>query len=189
MALRTSVAVAAIVWLSAGAIAAGAEREGVRFPERVDVEGTPLVLNGLGVRKATFMKVKVYVAGLYLPGRSSDARSIIDAVEPKRIELAFVRGVGQRDIVKAFGEGFEKSAGAQLPTLRGRIAELDRMMPAFHEGDRMTFTHVPGRGVTVEVNGVKRGNIAGDDFARALFGIWLGPKPPNESLRDGLLGH
>jgi Chalcone isomerase-like len=30
--------------------------------------------------------------------------------------------------------------------------------------------------------------VEGDDFARAFLAIWLGAKPPNPSLKAGLLG-
>ena len=51
-----------------------AECIGVSLPDRMQApDRQPLVLNGMGVRKATLFKVKVYVAGLYLPESSSDA--------------------------------------------------------------------------------------------------------------------
>ena len=31
------------------------------------------------------------------------------------------------------------------------------------------------------------GTIAGDDFARSMLAIWLGPKPPTGALKRGLL--
>ena len=42
-----------------------AECIGVSLPDLLEVQGQqPLVLNGMGVRKATLFKVKVYAAGL-----------------------------------------------------------------------------------------------------------------------------
>jgi len=52
----------------------------------------------------------------------------------------------------------------------------------------MTLTHKPGAGIEVDVNSKVQGTITGDDFARALLAIWLGPKPPNPGLKSGLLG-
>jgi hypothetical protein len=52
----------------------------------------------------------------------------------------------------------------------------------------MTFTQVPGRGIVVEVKGEAKGTLAGADFARALWGVWLGAEPPNPGLKKGLLG-
>ena len=37
-------------------------------------------------------------------------------------------------------------------------------------------------------NGVKKGTIEGLDFKKALFGIWLGNKPADDDLKDGMLG-
>jgi hypothetical protein len=55
-------------------------------------------------------------------------------------------------------------------------------------GQRLTFTRLPGTGVQVDVNGVVKGTIPGDDFARALLTIWLGANPPNPEIKSGLLG-
>jgi len=52
----------------------------------------------------------------------------------------------------------------------------------------MSFTYLPGAGVSVEVQGATKGTIPGADFAEALFGIWLGASPPNPGLKEGLLG-
>src|SRR5262245_1552058 len=44
-----------------------------KFPDMVKAGDADLQLNGLGIRKATLLAVKVYVAGLYVPQTSSDA--------------------------------------------------------------------------------------------------------------------
>ena len=46
------------------------ELEGVTMPDSISVDGQTLALNGMGVRikKVVFVKVKVYVGGLYVPG-------------------------------------------------------------------------------------------------------------------------
>ncbi|HYQ91780.1 MAG TPA: chalcone isomerase family protein [Candidatus Competibacteraceae bacterium] len=55
-------------------------------------------------------------------------------------------------------------------------------------GGVMTFTYKPGVGVQVDLGGATKGTIKGDDFAKALFSIWLGANPPNAGLKAGLLG-
>lgn len=170
-------------------VASGSARgEDISMPSQVAVGGRPLVLNGTGMRKATFLKVDVYVAGLYLPARSNDAAAIVRSPEPKMMLLHFVRGVDRADIVKAWREGFEKNAGPALPSLRSRIDQLDGMMSDIKKGQEMSFSYVPGAGTTVAIDRVSRGTIPGDDFAQALFAIWLGAQPPNEGLKEGLLG-
>ena len=44
----------------------------VTMPDTISIKGADLVLNGLGTRKATWLRVKVYVGGLYLEKKSKD---------------------------------------------------------------------------------------------------------------------
>jgi hypothetical protein len=178
---------AAAVAILAAAPASAATCRDVDFPESVKAPA-PLVLNGLGLRKATFLAVRVYVAALYLPQKSSDPREILGKDLPWHLLLHFVRDVGVSDIRDAFSEGFKKSAGDRLPVLAPRIAALEARMMDFKAGQTLAFTNEPGKGVTVTVNGAAGPPIEGADFASALLGIWLGPDPPNADLKTGLLG-
>ena len=171
-----------------GAPVFGAECLKVKVPDTVKAGGADLVLNGLGIRKATFLNVKVYVAGLYLPQKSGDAGKIIGANEPWQLVLRFVRDVDASDIRDAWEEGFEKNAGDKLATLQPRIKTLNARMVAFKEGQYLSFTDDPAKGVVVDVNGASGAAIEGADFANALLSIWLGREPPNEDLKSGLLG-
>lgn len=172
----------------AGAPAHARTCRGIDFPEHLQLEGTGLTLNGLGVRKATFLKVNVYVAALYVSRPSRDAGTLIDSKDLQELTLHFVRAVGAGDIRKGWNEGFERSAGSLLPSLRSRIATLDEWMTDVQSGQRLTFVRRGGTGLQVSVNGTLKGTIEGDDFARAFISIWLGASPPNPELKSGLLG-
>jgi hypothetical protein len=161
---------------------------GVDFPEHLQVAGHDLTLNGLGMRKATFLKVNVYVGALYVTRPSHDAQPLIDPGAPAQLILHFVRNVGVGDLRDAWKEGFEKVAKDQMPALNARVTTLQGWMSDVKTGQRLTFTRIPGTGVQVDVNGVMKGTIAGDDFARALMTIWLGANPPNPEIKSGLLG-
>jgi len=183
----------ALLWLSLLAVAVAnaahaRECRGIDFAEQIQVHDTNLSLNGLGVRKATFLKVNVYVAALYVAQPSDDARTLIQSAGPDELVLHFVRDVGVEDLRKAWREGFTRNAGDQLAALQPRIAKLNSWMSDMKSGQRLTFIRRPGTGVAVDVNGAARGTIEGDDFARALLAIWLGDAPPNPELKDGLLG-
>jgi chalcone isomerase-like protein len=171
-----------------GTRARAGELDGVTLPDRIQVDSKTLVLNGMGLRQATFLKVNVYVAGLYLEMKSSDADAILRSTGPKRLVMQFVRGVGRKDLVKAWDEGFEKSAGASQEALKERITTLDSYMSDLPKGSVMSFTYLPGQGVVVEVQGSGKGTIPGADFAEAFYRIWLGADPPNPGLKEGLLG-
>ena len=160
----------------------------VSFPDSVRLGGADLVLNGLGIRKATFLSIKVYVAGLYLPQRSGDAAGILRADGRWQLVLRFVRDVSAADIRGAFQEGFEKAAGDKLAALGPRIEALKARIVDFKIGQSLAFAHDPAAGVAVDVNGSAGPAIQGADFAAALLAIWLGSRPPNEDLQTGLLG-
>ena len=183
-----AVTVLSLLALSVATRTSAGELAGVTLPDQIQVDSRILVLNGMGLREATFLKVDVYVAGLYLETKSSDPGAIIHSDQAKRLVMKFVRAVGRKDLVKAWDESFQESAGASLAALKDRVATLDSYMSDVPNGALMSFTYLPGSGVTVEVQGATKGVIAGDDFSRALFGIWLGSHPPNPGLKDGLLG-
>jgi hypothetical protein len=157
----------------------------ISFPRHLQVSGSDLTLNGLGVRKATFLKVNVYVAALYVTQPSRDAKAIIESDKPQQLTLQFVRNVGVDDLRKAFVEGFERDPSAAL---KERVARLNGWMSDMKTGQRLSFVRLPHSGVQVAVNGVQKGLIEGDDFARALISIWMGATPPNPELKSGLLG-
>lgn len=163
-------------------------KAGVTMKDTINVAGKQLTLNGMGLREATVLKVDVYVAGLYLENPSSDPAQILASNETKTLVLKFVRDVDRDDIVKAWNDGFKNNAVVSVASLRPMIDQLNSWMRGFSDGDMLVFTYLPEEGLIVEVNGSRRGVIKNDDFARSLFAIWLGPKPPNAGLKKGLLG-
>lgn len=167
------------------AVAYARQCAGVNMPGSVTVEGTSLQLNGMGIREATVLQVNVYVAGLYLEQRSRNAAEILASDTKKRIHLAFVHDVERADVVQALRDGFRANAPG---TSGGDISRLTGWMQTMHEGDSMTFTYVPGTGTEVKVNGSVKGTIEGFDFARGVFSLYIGRRPPNPGLRTGLLG-
>jgi hypothetical protein len=185
---RVAFVVALIGFVMRGIPAIGAECLEMKVPDTVKAGGADLVLNGLGIRKATFLKVKVYVAGLYLPQKSDDSGKIVGANQPWQLVLRFVRDVDASDIRDAFDEGFKKNAGDKLAALQKRIEDLNGRMVDFKEGQYLSLANDPAKGVAVDVNGTGGTAIDGADFAAALLAVWIGKEPPNEELKTGLLG-
>jgi chalcone isomerase-like protein len=181
------VLVSAMIALSVGTVL-GKECHGVNFPEQIQVQTSPLTLNGLGLRQATMLKINVYVAALYVAQKSTDANALLASPPPKQLVLHFVRDVDSADLKKAWEEGFASNAKAQLPALKERIEKLKAWMVDMQSGQKLTFTHKPGAGIEVDINGTVKGTVEGDDFAKAFLSIWLGAKPPNPGLKAGLLG-
>jgi len=187
MKLLRMLLVVGLFLLFAVPVSAG-KRAGVSMPDHITIHGKKLVLNGMGVREATIFNVDVYVAGLYLEKKSSNAQEIIRSEQIKRIHLRFVRDVDKSDMTEAWGEGFKKNAGGKLGALKSRIAKLNSWMADIKDGQTLTFTYVPDKGIQVHVKGAYKGTIQGADFAQVFISIWLGPHPPNKGLKKGMLG-
>jgi hypothetical protein len=183
--MNRRIAIAALL-LAVASGATAASLQGVTMPDSVQVGGQTLQLNGVGLRSK--LMIKVYVAGLYVARKSGDADAIIKADEPKRMNLQFLRDVSKDQMVEAYTEAFEGNAPAAKASLAKEIQSLMDAFEAVGEGDQMVFTYIPGKGTTFAVKGRDKITIPGLPFAQAMFSCWLGPKPPGEDFKAGLLG-
>jgi hypothetical protein len=159
---------------------------GVNLPDTTTVGDKSLVLNGLGLR-SEFM-VKVYVAGLYLPQKSSDAGAIIKIDEPKQLVMQFLHDASKKQMTDAFDESFKDNTPDAEQTMK---ADIDRFLGVLEDvkvGQQMVFTYVPSMGTTLAINGKDKLTIAGAPFGQMVFSVWLGPKPPTANLKKGILG-
>jgi hypothetical protein len=163
-----------------------AEIAGVTFPEKVKLGETELVLNGTGLRTATFFKIKVYAAALYLEKKSQQAQAIIDSPQKKRLVLQFVRSVEAEKVRGGWDTGF-KSNTADISNISSDIATFNSKMADMNEGDKMVFDFYADK-VVAQVKSSPAFEVKGEEFRKALIAIWLGKNPPNEPLKAGLLG-
>lgn len=168
-----------------GTTALAGELAGITLPDTLKTGDKTLKLNGLGLRKKAVFKV--YVGGLYLESPSKDAAEIVASDHAKAIRMHFLRDLTKAQLVEAFQEGFEanvKDGAAQKPAFEKMLA----LVPDVKEGTTMTFTYLPGKGTTLSAGSKELGAFEGKGFADAVFSIWLGPKPPSEDLKKGMLG-
>lgn len=179
-------ALSLILLLAWSAPALAGKKAGVTMPDTLTVAGKTLALNGMALREAT-LGIDVYVIGLYLEQKSKDGVAISSARQAKRLHLKFVRDVDAEDMSDAWDNGFKKVAGSNLAALKDRVATIKKWMEDIDEDKSLILTYVPDKGVEVEINGKVKGVIAGDDFATALFSIWLGPKSAYSDMRKDLL--
>jgi Chalcone isomerase-like len=170
-----------------GFSASAAELAGVTLPDTLQVGGTPLVLNGMGIREATIFKVKVYVAGLYVPVTSQNAEEILASSQTKSLTMHFVHEVGAGKLRDAWKEGIEKNCKSSCDAAKPAVEKLNTAMTDMKPGDRMSIVFHPAK-VEVAVKDAAPVSIDGAEFGRALLAIWLGTEPPNKSLKEGLLG-
>ena len=77
---------------------------------------------------------------------------------------------------------------ATLESLRRQIDYHNSLYEDVGPGDRYALTYIPGRGTQLALNGEPKGVIEGADFASALFSIWIGQKPIDESFKRQIMG-
>lgn len=176
----------AILSLALGANTAfGAVIEGVSFPEERSVSGELFELNRAALLRYRWV-FKVYVAGLYL-GEGVRPQAILDDA-PRRLEISYLYSFRAEQFAESTSQGIAKNMGDDVAReLAPKIDEFNRLYRDVKPGDRYALTYRPGAGTELSLNGQVLGSVAGADFARALFSIWFGPRPFDESLKQKLL--
>ncbi len=161
---------------------------GVDIPGKIEIEDKELELSGAGQRSRWFMDL--YVGSLYLP-EPMDAETIISADEPMAITLHITSGMINSDrMTSATEDGFEAATGGNTSPIRDYI---DEFMGVFEEeieeGDVFKIAYLPEKGVVVYRNDEQTGSVDGGmAFKQALFGIWVGDDPAQDSLKKAMLG-
>jgi hypothetical protein len=188
----TLLALAAILSLAPGlARAATVEVAGVQLEDRITVNGSPLQLNGAGVRyKAVF---KVYTAGLYLSQKATTTEQVLAAPGPKRMTITMLRDIDSAELGKLFSRGMEdnmeRSAFSKLIPGVIRMSQVFTDHKKLLAGETFVLDWVPGTGTVLTVKGKVEGEpFREPEFFNALMRIWLGPKPADWQLKDALLG-
>ena len=163
---------------------------GSTLPDTYPVAGgKQLVLNGLGIRTVTIFNVKVYVAGLYLAQRSTDARAILASPEPKVVLLQFLHAASKSDIEKHYREGEQNNCGhgGCAPSDAADFERLIAATPAAAVGDTLTYV-ITSKSVRVLSNNKLDGEFANPDLGLRLLAGFIGETPPSEDLKRHLLG-
>ena len=178
--------IALLLLLAVPLAANAAVIEGIAFDKTYRIEDAELHLRGYGLLRYLVF-IKAYVGAFYmLPGETA-AQAL--GKTPRRLELEYFHAIAAVEFAEATRQ---KIADNVSPDTRTAIAErLERFNGFYRDvqpGDRYALTYLPGYGTELALNGEVLGRIAGDDFAAAVFAIWLGPDPIDTNFRDTLLG-
>ncbi|MDP9122462.1 MAG: chalcone isomerase family protein [Acidobacteriota bacterium] len=184
--MRNALFVSLLSLLLVGPATAGTLAE-VTLPDKVEVSGQSLALNGLALRKKFF--VKVYVAGLYLATKETAAARILAADAPRRMVLHFVYSVSAAQMCDAWKEGLDKNVPRAEAEVRKGFTTLCAWMEPIEKGNELVLTYVPGTGTQVQINGKQKGTLPGKPTADAIVSTWIGPDPaPGQDFKKALLG-
>jgi hypothetical protein len=163
-----------------------AEKSGQKFKDSITVEGKKLVLNGLGVRLASFFNVEVYIGALYLGKRTSDPKAVLSSTLPKKMIMTFVRDVERGKIVDAW-ELSIKINFKDPDKYKKSFEEFKKGLTAMKEGESLVITLLE-KGVKLKSTSGKEVFVKDPGFSRNLPLVWVGEKPPNKEVKTGVLG-
>lgn len=161
------------------------EIAGVKVASKATFQEKELDLNGAGLREKLWFDL--YVGMLYVTNKSENADALINSNNPMAIKLHITDSkVTQEKMVKAVNEGFKNASHGKATK-----AEIAKFISFFSEkiaeGTIFDIIYMDGE-TTVYRNGVKKGSVAGLEFKKALYAIWLGNEPADEDLKEGMLG-
>jgi hypothetical protein len=169
---------------------------GVTMPESLTIGQEKVILNGAELREKFAIGVDVYVGGLYLKSKNSNAMQIINADEPMLIRLHLVRSVNAKEFSENTLVGFEESCKNLGIDQKSIQAEINSFLEIFKDGikknDIFDIAYSKANGIQVFKNqsATPRVTIKNMTLKKALFGIWLTKRSEDRLniLAKGMLG-
>jgi len=160
--------------------------EGFEFPLVVNVENESLVLNGLALRKATFLEIRILAAGLYLPQFASESSAVEKMDGRKQLQLCFLKNLSAKTIAKVWTEELMKNCESSCSVIKEKARDLEKIITGIKKNDLLTISFEKDR-LDFRLNHQKRGWIDGSEFVLAFLRIWIGSRPINEDFKKDLL--
>ncbi|HUB15875.1 MAG TPA: chalcone isomerase family protein [Acetobacteraceae bacterium] len=168
-------------------VAHAAELVGVWMPNEQTVDGTHLLLNGIGVRTYSVFGIRIYVAGLYLEQKSQDPDKILDSKGLKLLVMHFVHDVSAEQARMAWRVGLRQNCKRPCGLDPADVQQFLSHVPPAHKGDVVSMLFSP-KGARITDDGRLLGNIDDPHFGESILGTFIGPVPPTARLKRELLG-
>lgn len=157
------------------------------LPDQWALDGATLALNGAGPREYGFLRIKVYVAALYVAKRDATSQGVLDAKTPKVLHTRFLRDVDLKDTLAAWDYYLEQNCTGSCTLPKQQIEAFKALVPVTVAGETQTYVFRPDS-VELLRNEKSLGVIQGADFARLLLSTWIGEVPTTPALKKALLG-
>lgn len=143
-----------------------------------------LTLYSTAVKKATFMKVKVYAVGLYVNRTVLDPDQLSDPRRTKAFVLTFLRDVERKKLAECFLNDFRRACdNACEASLTAQAEATAGRLPDIAEGDRITYLLLEDE-VHVLVNDLPIGQLEGETASRVVLDAFIGERAPADLRRD-----
>ena len=172
----------------------GQPESGVTFAARSD--GCSLLGTGLRIKKIGPIKVKVYAIGLYVSdsalagplslhrghaGTAAFYRDLLTGDFQKHLVLKFVRGLGKDRVQEAMREALTGRTDARL------LEQFVSYFPETKKGQECVLRWGPGGVLVATMAGQPKPPIASREFTEAVFGLFIGEKPLQSDIKQGLV--
>ena len=169
---------------------AAAALEGQQFDETTILSDQTLRLNGLGLRGVAW--IRAFVVGLYLAAPTKDSIQVLTMPGPKRLRLKIMLSAPSHELTKSLTSRISRN---ELPSLQqhvaadlGVLAQQIDALGELKEGDTLDLDYVPQRGIQLRLNEQSAGMpVDSDDLYRAVLKIFVGERPVDARLKEGLL--
>jgi hypothetical protein len=179
--------IAMTFFFSNSSMTRAAEMAGVSMSDSSSIEGTQLVLNGIGLRTYSILGVHIYVAGLYLQTPSHDANEILRSSERKMLQIHFLHDVDVSDARNAWRTGLLENCASPCKLSPDTVARFLAALQPIHSGEDVTllFGH---DGLTAFDDGHLIGRVPDLVFSEAMLASFIGLHPATTRLKQELLG-
>ena len=159
----------------------------VKYPDRVEQDGTTLRLTGTGLRKKFIFNVYTVASYVAEDEKPSSASALAALDAPKRLHIVMERGVDGKTMGEAFRDAIKKNY--DLGPLTAQVKQLEDYLRSkkAEEDDNIIFEHVTGEGVRVKRTGGADLMISGVPFARAVWDIYLGKENISGDIKKRLI--
>lgn len=158
----------------------------VEFSKTIEENGIELPLRGAGLLTYLIF-YEAYAGAFYLPETVSSQNALGEV--PRCLVLEYFHGIKAEAFAKATTRKIKDNLDDEaFIAVEDRVAQFNSLYRDVQPGDRYALAYIPGQGTTLKLNDKPLGRIEGDDFARAVFSIWLGDRPIDNGFKRKLLG-
>lgn len=165
--------------------------EGMSIEDSMEVSGTKLLLNGVGVRKRGYFKTEL--VALYLPQKVRSLAEVSKLTGPKRIHIVTLKELTGGTLSRYFISDFKVEATEdEFKQLINEVALIGGYygdMRALNRGDVVNIDWLPDKqGIIAYVNGKPMGvPMKSELMYSVLLRMMVAPSNSTKEYRDALM--
>lgn len=155
------------------------------FTNSSSISSSILTLRGTGLFE--YFMFDVYCGAFY---SERSIKTIADALSPmeKVLVIEYFRPISKEDLIESSEKLLRNNPDVKLEHIRPELNTLYSMYTDVKKGDQYSIHYQAGKGTTLLLNNVAVGTIAGEEFQKAFFGIWVSEHSVSETFTRNLLG-